>query len=821
MTGSPDDRAHSGDESTAADEQGRAQRLKNLGVVIAKMRDEAVQARRSSGIEQIWIAAEEANNGIDDVNRHETAGKRWLKSTVLNAGMQANVPEVSTPKPTAYFRLTSRYVDAAAAKIGEITLPVDGKGFSLKPDPVPQAKKLKSDMSQFVHNGQRQMRDARPDEMPPADPAAQPVQPQGPTPTMPGGAQAAVPPQPGQAPPPKVPLTVKDLAEHALSMAEESAQLAEQRIHGWLTNCQHSRQMRKVLYDGALYGTGVLKGPIPDKVRTNVLTKTVMGVQLDVAFETVPITKHVPLWNLYPDPACGECIHDGDHIFEVDHLTAGWLERLKEAGFYLNDEIDKVLKQGPGKIYENNNNRQTKTTDQDDTRFEIWYFYGQIKLDDFDLLNPQDASALVKEGHKSDSVYAIVTMVNDTIIRGTLNPLEKSGEFPYHVFNWRPRTRYWAGIGIAEQVDSPAKLLNAAVRAAMTNAALSAGPITVMNDNLIRALDGKDSITPYKIFGLVSDMAMEQVDVRKLFALFEIPNTTQQLLGMVEFAMKAAEEATNIPLVTQGQSGETTPDTFGGQRLQDNNATQLLRDVGYSVADGVTNPLIRQMNEWLLLDPKVPNEEKMNHQVDANGAIAQIEKALQDRAVVQLWPLAQDPATGFDKFKFGKAAVRSLRLHPGDWQITDEEMTKRLAAPQQPPVQIAVAQVRAQSAEKIAESHDQLQAERNKNDLDRDKAYVDAERERSQAAADADERKLQAQIQLETLKYANQQGVALMEVKAQMAQTSAKLQVQKELSAASLAVDVHKHHAASADSQVITPPTEPAGKAANGQAFAQ
>ena len=48
-------------------------------------------------------------------------------------------------------------------------------------------------------------------------------------------------------------------------------------------------------------------------------------------------------------------------------------------------------------------------------------------------------------------------------------------------------------------------------------------------------------------------------------------------------AVASAEESTSIPLITQGQTGPTTPDTFGAAQLQNNNANQLLRSVGYAV----------------------------------------------------------------------------------------------------------------------------------------------------------------------------------------------------------------------------------------------
>ena len=66
---------------------------------------------------------------------------------------------------------------AAAAKIGEIALPIDGKTFSLDPSPVPELTKALEDTSPVLVNGQPQMRPATPED---AQPAATPAEPQAP-----------------------------------------------------------------------------------------------------------------------------------------------------------------------------------------------------------------------------------------------------------------------------------------------------------------------------------------------------------------------------------------------------------------------------------------------------------------------------------------------------------------------------------------------------------------------------------------------------------------------------------------------------------------
>src|SRR4051812_23931782 len=98
-------------------EEEKAEHWAKLGLVIAKKRDEAVKARKDSGIEDVWMACEEAYLGIDDANRAEFAKAKWAKPTSMSGPVTMNAETQSPNKSTAYVKLTTRYVDMGAAKI--------------------------------------------------------------------------------------------------------------------------------------------------------------------------------------------------------------------------------------------------------------------------------------------------------------------------------------------------------------------------------------------------------------------------------------------------------------------------------------------------------------------------------------------------------------------------------------------------------------------------------------------------------------------------------------------------------------------------------
>jgi hypothetical protein len=84
-----------------------------------------------------------------------------------------------------------------------------------------------------------------------------------------------------------------------------------------------------------------------------------------------------------------------------------------------------------------------------------------------------------------DEAHAIVTLINDSVVRMAINPLD-SGSFPYHSMPWQRRAQHWAGVGVAEQMRTPQKVTNAALRALLNNAGKSAGSQLVIQQEAIR-----------------------------------------------------------------------------------------------------------------------------------------------------------------------------------------------------------------------------------------------------------------------------------------------------------------------------------------------
>lgn len=702
----------------------KLEKLEALGTVIATKRKEAMEARKASGIEHVWQACEDAYLGMDDANRHEFKDAKWAKPVSMSGPITSQALYKDESRSTAFVRLTTRYVDAGYAKLTEILLPGTGeKPFSLSPTPVPEMSELKEDARPAV------------------DATGTPIT-RAPSPVE----AASAPPTAGEVPPQPVPVTIGDLADRVMQDAEERAAKAEKRIWDWMVECGYNAENRKVIHDAARLGVGILKGPFPEKRKSQKMEMVNGSPELKSVESVVPSAKWIDPWNMFPDGACGENIHHGDFVLERDYLAPRLLRDLKKKKGYLQDQIDKVLKEGPGK---HNEGGENPNEEDPKNRFEIWYYYGTITREDMAVAEAVGIDSLPED---QTEVYAIITLVNDTVIRATLNPLE-SGRFPYDAMPWSRRAGSWAGVGVAEQVGMPQRMCNAATRALLNNAGNSCGPQIIIDREAITPSSANDwTIRPNKIWFKEPGVVLD--DVRKAFMAVEIPNVGDQMMKVIEYAFRLAEEATNIPLISQGQTGPTTPETLGATQLQNNNANTLLRSVGYSYDDHITNPKVHAFYEWLLLDPKVPPDEKGDYEINAHGSVAMVERAIQDQTLEQMGQMILNPAFGIDPQKWVVEWMKSKRLNPHLMEFTEDQKKKMAEAPPPEAPPVTVAKINAASREKIA--------------------GIDAAQGGEGAAPEVDNSlevaKIKAQVEIEKAKLVHAAVMAELEAKHQEAQ---------------------------------------------------
>jgi hypothetical protein len=736
-------------EQRRAEKEERMRQLDALGFKISKLRDEAVAARRSSGIETRWREDEEYYEGIDDLNRSEDT---YLKPRSTSGGLISNNPVKST-RCTAFFNITRQFVDSAAARAGDILLPSNDWNFSIKPTPIPDFEQHKEDERTML------------------------VDPQG------------------------KPISVGSIITGRLKEASERVKKAEIRIMDWLVECGYKKEYRKMIEDAALVGTGILKGPVPVK-RT---TRKFSGGALVIEETIAPATQNVSYWDLFPDPSCGDNIHDGAYVVERDFMSARQLRDLKGSGLgYIDEAIDKVLKEGPGKSNETGSSpKETK----DDERFEVWYYYGDISARDIGLMDNLGGGDLgedPEEDLSQDAIPGIVVMVNDTVIKGYSSALE-DGKFPFDLMVWQRMAGSPFGIGVARQGRTAQKMVLSATRALMDNMGLSAVPMLALMRSALQPVDGSWDLSPGKQWIIKESSGIKNAN--EAIQSIEIPSLQAELMNIIQLGMKMMEDATGVSFLLQGQQG-SAPDTVGGMQLLHQNASALLRRIARN-GDEVTTAHISRYYDWLLMHGE-DDEEKGDMMIEAVGSTALVERELQSMQLPQLLQLALDPRYEKSPKKVYDEILRAWRFDPGKFDMDEEEIQKLQQQAHSQPVapQIQAAQIRAETDLKKAQMQQEATLQAASMDRDRDTLHIQAQSERDRITYEARIAELQLKRELELLRYANEQKLSLDKVKADLAATAMKIQSTKELAAMNATAD-----------QLPKPPIEPPGRSPTGQSF--
>lgn len=741
------------EEEQKARDTERMARLQSLATALSVLRSEAIRGREQSGIEDIWQEDEQLYEGEDEHNPGNRAGA--FRQRPPGQTMQKLAPLQST----VVANITKPYVKAASSKVADILMTPGTSMFSITPTPVPELIGVsKGELHPKLLN------------------------------TI--GAQFA-----GQ------PNAAADAAEQAvreamrvLDEAKAKAAKAQKRIEDWHVECQYQAQCRLMMKDAAKVGSGVLKGPVPTRKRQ----MAIVDGAIVIKEETKPATYRISYWNAYPDPACGQFIQNGSYFWEKDKITRKMLAKLK-GGDYLDVEIDAVLDEEPMRAIGNEKPEDPHLLPGKGP-YEIWYGYVDLQREQL------EAAGCDCSENRHVSIPALVTMVNDHVIKAALNPLD-SGEFPYDVFPWAEKREGmpW-GTGVARDGRTPARITIAAWRAMMDNAGRAAGP-QFIHGTQVTPDDGDPNLTPWKGWGFAEDGDID--DVRKAFAFIEAPMRQVEIANIITMAGKLMEDSTNMPMLLQGQQG-SAPDLLGVVQILTQNMSSFLRDLARTYDDTTTEPQVRRYHAWLLQYGQ--DEEKGEFVIDAHGSSTNVEREIQSNEAARLLQASLNPAYGIDPKKAMNEYLISRHFDPSKYQFDDQKWQQIVANMGKGPQdqRLAVAQLRAQVDQQLAQMEMKFKEQENAKDREE---HIAVEM-------------IQAKLQSAELTSVERQ--VLEKLKADMAKESARLQTQVALSQATIednihrhgadiAVDLHKHH--NPAPQVMKPPTEPAGRAKPGRAF--
>lgn len=703
-------------------------KLEDLARVFVDQRDEAVKHKESLELEREWAEDMAFYEGV------ETPGGGTALNPARSKPMMEAYPPGEDDDDTAaagsevFMNVTGPYTDSAAGRIIDLVIPGDDRAWEIEPTPVPDLEEVaKGRIPTYI---ERAIEEEIAAEAQAQAQAAQMAQGGNGGGMMdPGavdaGAAAAPTPEQVEQIRESARLTIIEDAEQALQRTRAAAQRITKQIEDHLVECKWSTEVRTIVDDTMRIGTGVVKGPV--HVRSRAM-KVVDG-RLQVSEGVRPASMRVDPRNCYPDPLARDSIHDGDFHWEVERDIGR--HRLREIGrdpSYFQEVVAQCLEEGPLKrgqraTLEAGDNLPNSAKDR---AFEIWTGYAWVGSQELEGLGgqmidrakedrsrrqkakdtPKDGTA--RDGSLYDGEYpdllkslddvpVRVELINDRIVRIAPNSLE-SGAFPYDYLVIFPRYGMPWGRGIPRLARDAQRILTGSARALMNNAGLAGGPMFVMDKDAIEPENGTWEITALKVW-VYNGATAEYQEVKHAFQTVDIPMHQAEFERIMAMAMQFFEDVTGQPVMLQGQQGSSTPDTVGGLRLLNDNASTPLRRQARMVDDRMTEPHISRYYEYSLLHGEENlGLEDADYRVSAQGSSALVQRDLESQTIIGLLDRAADPSFGLDPKKVMLAVLKSLHLNPKDYQFTDpawEEVFERMKNPP-PPFQVEVQKLRGE-----------------------------------------------------------------------------------------------------------------------------
>ena len=705
------------------------ERLQAFGQSLSSQRDEWVRARYSYGVDKRWLEDEDQYNAKDNINK---AASQMMTS--VEQGYPVTTQGAKPHRSTVYIGLTRQKTNAAEARISDILLPTDDRNWGIKPTPKPTLMAMSRDtqMAGDKETGQPLMN-----------------------------------PDTGE------PLAMRDIARAAMKTAREKSDAMQLEIEDQLVECDYNGELRKVIHNSARLGTGVIKGPIVTN-RTRKAWQPYKDMQgntihqLDIVTEVTPASFSIDPRNVWPDPGCGDSIHNGKGVYEREQMTSRQVRDLAKQPGFMKEQLRKVLEEGPKKSA---TFQELKDEDQRDIArdvYEMWSYWGEVDHDDLE-------AAGIKLGQKDElrAVSACVVMINSTIVKAFLNPLE-GGDLPYDFYVWeRVSDSVW-GYGIPYLMRAQQKVLNAAWRQMMDNAGVSSGPQIIVKAGAIQPADKQWQISARKIW-----FATDEVDdVRKAFTAVEFNSHQVELSGIIKMAMELADMETGVPVIMQGEKG-AAPDTVGGMQMLMNSANVVLRRLVKQFDDMVTRPHIRRYYDYNMMYNE-DEEIKGDFSIDARGSSALLIRDIQNQAFLNLLAAGANPVYGvyLDTQKLFEKALQAQHIDPKDVFKSEDELEKIKEQQKNPP------EAPSDPALAVAQLRGQIEMEKAKAQNAGDMAELQVRQSIAQQEGEIRMAEMQLTREIEMLKMANTQNLTLEQIKAKLADTAMRERGKKELYAA-------------------------------------
>lgn len=560
---------------------------------------------------------------------------RWLEDLRQYRGMYA--PEVlarikKTKRAKVYYRMTTAKINTMTARLMDLLFPQRTKNWAIEPTPDPMLpddvvmQDLQDEISAVAEQIMGQ--------------TMQDLQAQNTVPDM-WAAQNLMTEAFQQA------FQQVDTTSARVRIAKDRATAMERVIDDQLRECNANGQRRpswqqncrSVVKSACLYGMGVLKGPLVERVETKRFapTKDENGntVWSEQVFSTDlrPYHEAVSVWDIFPDPGA-RLPAELRFVWQLHMMTDKDLLELSNFPGFNGQSIKKYIQENPdGDAQLSAWESQVRDLNEDNlgggallkNRYRVYERWGFLSGRELAA-----AGADIGEEQQSNVYSSNVWLLGDSIIKAMVNPLE-GVDIPYFFYPYQgDDTSFWPE-GIAYQLRAPQAGINAAVRAMQDNAGASSGPIYGINMACLAPGEDPLEMQANKIF--LFDK--HGINLSQAFQAVTVPSAIEHNLALTNFWQQGADEV-STPRFNQGDGNIAgAGKTASGLSMLMGASNILLKDHVKDFDDCIVAPFIRSMFRWnMQWNPR--EDIKGDFEVVASGSQSMIAKEVRAQQVPAL-----------------------------------------------------------------------------------------------------------------------------------------------------------------------------------------
>lgn len=624
---------------------------------------------------------------VDAMNGRGVIDDRMVQDLRLYTGIyepDVDAKLIKSQRSKVFIKMTRAKADAAISQLDDMLHPNTDKNWGIKITPVPELSELLDSTEEVEAGGQKYVHED------------------------------------GK------PVTQGDVAKRQLQKMQDACAAMEKEIHDQLTECRYSASARVAISDACIVGTGILKGPVISRKMDLVFVQKDGQYVQEEKESFVPIVEVVRPWDFYPDPSAAT-IEEADYVFERRYMSKRQLRALAKRRGFSQENVERAIELSPQQTqhkasFQDDVRKLAGMNDQlNDSRYETWEYHGPIRVSvliELGLVDkPESNEDAVKLENKE--VDAIVFYCGGVVLGAKSSLIKHHSDYPYRVFNWAQNDACIFGFGIPRIVIDEQSVLNTVWRMILDNGAATAGPQIGLNKKFVKPMNDEWTFTPFKIW----EVEGTATDIKQAFSTFETSSHLNELSAIYQTARVLFDEVSGVPMIQQGEQGQSTQ-TLGGMSMLMNAANTVRRRQVRMWDDCITTPLITDFYHFNMLFSK-KNEIKGDYQVDAKGTSALLVKETQAQAITNLMSVAGSnqvfqPVLALKAPQILRAWARTQSL-PDDMLPTDDELRsyqqrieeQQKGQPQDPA--LAVEQLRAQQQQAKFQHEQQMEQLKQQN----------------------------------------------------------------------------------------------------------